>query len=79
MQQPRVHNLEERAASLLVEETLVTQDRAARNKRRWDTLLAYATKLDDAWLVMRVKEGRPVTWRRCKVKMAIDAGKEQPP
>jgi hypothetical protein len=77
MQLPRVHNVEERPGFRLLEETSATQDREARSKRRWDTLLAYGAKIDDAWLLLRIRDGRPVTWRRCKDRRTgID--KEQP-
>jgi hypothetical protein len=59
----------------LLEETSVTQDREARSKRRWETFLVYALKLDNAKLVMHIKDGRPVDWRRCKPK---SISKEQP-
>jgi hypothetical protein len=77
MQLPRVYNVEERPDFRLLEETSVTQDRETRSKRRWDTFLTYAMKLDSARLVMHIKEGRPVQWRRCKDRRTgID--KEQP-
>jgi hypothetical protein len=70
MQLPRVHNVDE-------EPGFVTQDRETRSKRRWDTFLTYAMKLDSARLLLRIRDGRPVQWRRCKDRRTgID--KEQP-